>query len=242
MAGSASRSLRLVGTAAAGVALAAAAGCASSSGSSTAASAPAASSSSAPAASSATSAASSAASGASGASGSSASPAESPHAVASPTPSGAGSTSGGSAGLAGCATGDLKVSTGNPEGAAGSTYLSIRFTNTSSASCTLYGYPGVSLAAGSPTAQVGAAADRQVTAPASVVTLGPGQTGSALLRIVQALNYPTATCSPTATAYLRIYPPNETQSVLLPFKAMGCTSDSVKLLTIAAVRMGAGQQ
>jgi len=236
MAGPASRSLRLAGMAAAGVAVAAAAGCASSSGSSTAASAPAASSSSAPAASSATSAASSAASG------SSASPAESPHAVASPTPSGAGSTSGGSAGLAGCATGDLKVSTGNPEGAAGSTYLSIRFTNTSSASCTLYGYPGVSLAAGSPTAQVGAAADRQVTAPASVVTLEPGQTGSALLRIVQALNYPTATCSPTATAYLRIYPPNETQSVLLPFKAMGCTSDSVKLLTIAAVRMGAGQQ
>ena len=236
MAGPASRSLRLAGMAAAGVAVAAAAGCASSSGSSTAASAPAASSSSAPAASSATSAASSAASG------SSASPAESPHAVASPTPSGAGSTSGGSAGLAGCATGDLKVSTGNPEGAAGSTYLSIRFTNTSSASCTLYGYPGVSLAAGSPTAQVGAAADRQVTAPASVVTLEPGQTGSALLRIVQALNYPTATCSPTATAYLRIYPPNETQSVLLPFKAMGCTSDSVKLLTIAAVRIGAGQQ
>jgi len=239
MAGPASRSLRLAGMAAAGVAVAAAAGCASSSGSSTAASAPAASSSSAPAASSATSAASSAASGSSA---SPASPAESPHAVASPTPSGAGSTSGGAAGLAGCATGDLKVTTGNPEGAAGSTYLSIRFTNTSSASCTLYGYPGVSLAAGSPTAQVGAAADRQVTAPASVVTLGPGQTGSALLRIVQALNYPTATCSPTATAYLRIYPPNETQSVLLPFKAMGCTSDSVKLLTIAAVRIGAGQQ
>ena len=239
MAGPASRSLRLAGMAAAGVAVAAAAGCAASSGSSTAASAPAASSSSAPAASSATSAASSAASGSSA---SPASPAESPHAVASPTPSGAGSTSGGAAGLAGCATGDLKVTTGNPEGAAGSTYLSIRFTNTSSASCTLYGYPGVSLAAGSPTAQVGAAADRQVTAPASVVTLEPGQTGSALLRIVQALNYPTATCSPTATAYLRIYPPNETQSVLLPFKAMGCTSDSVKLLTIAAVRIGAGQQ
>lgn len=235
MAGSASRSLRLVGIAAAGVAVAAAAGCTSSSGSSTAASAPTASSSSAPAASSATSAAS-------GSSASPASPAESPHAVASPTPSGAGSTSGGSAGLAGCATGDLKVTTGNPEGAAGSTYLSIRFMNTSSASCTLYGYPGVSLAVGSPTAQVGAAADRLVTAPASVVTLGPGQTGSALLRIVQALNYPTATCSPTATAYLRIYPPNETQSVLLPYKATGCTSDSVKLLTIAAVRTGAGQQ
>ena len=238
MAGSPSRGLRLAGMAAAGIAVAAAAGCGSSSGSSTAASAPAASS-----ASSATSAAaSSAASGSSASSASSASPAESPHAVASPTPSGAGSTSGGASGLAGCATQDLKVTTGNSEGAAGSTYLSIRFTNASSTSCTLYGYPGVSLAAGSPTAQVGAAADRTATAPASVVTLEPGQTGSALLRIVQALNYPTATCSPTATTYLRIYPPNETQSVLLPFKAMGCTSNSVKLLTIAAVQAGAGQQ
>ena len=239
MAGSASRGLRLAGMAAAGIAVAAAAGCASSSGSSTAASAPAASSSSASGASSATSAASPAASGSSA---SSASPAESPHAVASPTPSAAGSTSGGFAGLAGCATENLQIKTGSSQGAAGSLYLSINFTNASSASCTLYGYPGVSLAAGSPAVQVGAAAVRSTTAAPAVVTLAPRQTANALLRIVQALNYPQPTCSPTATTYLRIYPPNETQSVLLPFKSMGCTSDSVKLLTIGVVQAGAGQQ
>ena len=237
MAGSASRSLRLVGMVAAGAAVAAAAGCASSSGSSTSASAPAASSSSGPAAS--TSAAASPASSAP-----SASPAGSPRAAGTPTPSGAGSTSPGSpgSGLAGCATQDLQVKAGTSEGAAGSLYQSIVFTNVSSASCTLYGYPGVSLAAGSPAAQVGAAAARSTTAAPVVVTLAPGQTANALLRIVQALNYPQATCSPTATTSLRIYPPNETQPVLLPFKSTGCTSNSVKLLTIGVVQAGAGQQ
>jgi hypothetical protein len=108
--------------------------------------------------------------------------------------------------------------------------------------CTLYGYPGVSLVSGSSNAQVGAAASRQSTVPASVVTLQPGQVGSALLRVVQALNYPTATCSPTATTSLRVYPPNETASVLLPFKSTGCASTSVNLLMIEVVQAGAGQQ
>jgi Protein of unknown function (DUF4232) len=164
--------------------------------------------------------------------------------VGGSTPSGAGSTSPGSpgTGLAGCATQDLQVKAGTAQGAAGSLYQTLDFTNVSSASCTLYGYPGVSLAAGSPAAQVGAAAARSTTAAPAVVTLAPGQTANALLRIVQALNYPQATCSPTATTYLRIYPPNETQAVLLPFKSTGCTSDSVKLLTIGVVQAGAGQQ
>ena len=100
----------------------------------------------------------------------------------------------------------------------------------------------MSLVGGPSNAQVGAAANRQSTAPPSVVALQPGQTGSALLRVVQALNYPQATCSPTATSYLRVYPPNETVSVLLPFKSMGCTASSVNLLTIDMVQAGAGQQ
>ena len=99
----------------------------------------------------------------------------------------------------------------------------------------------MSLLGGSSNAQVGAAANRQDTAAPVVVTLQPGQTGSAVLRLVQALNYPQATCSPTATTYLRVYPPNETQSVLLPFKATGCAASSVNLLTIATVQAGLGQ-
>ena len=49
------------------------------------------------------------------------------------------------AGPAGCATTALTASLGPASGAAGSSYYPIEFTNSSSATCSLYGYPGVSL-------------------------------------------------------------------------------------------------
>jgi Domain of unknown function (DUF4232) len=128
----------------------------------------------------------------------------------------------------------------NTEGAAGSVYQNIDFTNTGSTSCTLYGYPGVSLGTGMPFSQVGAAATRSTTAAPTVVTVAPGQTANALLRVAQALNYPQATCSPTATTYLRIYPPNQTTAIYLAFKTTGCTKNSVNLLTIGVMQAGTG--
>lgn len=88
--------------------------------------------------------------------------------------------------------------------------------------------------------QVGNAASRSTTAAATVVTLAPGQAGNALLRIVQALNYPKATCSPTATTVLRIYPPDQTAAIDLSFSSTGCTSTSVNLLTVGVVQTGNG--
>lgn len=128
----------------------------------------------------------------------------------------------------------------NVEGAAGSVYQNIDFTNTGSASCTLYGYPGVSIGTGMPFTQVGAAATRSTTATATLVTLAPGQTANALLRVVEALNYPQATCSPTATTYLQIYPPNQTTALYLAFKSTGCASTAVNVLTIGVVQAGTG--
>jgi hypothetical protein len=98
----------------------------------------------------------------------------------------------------------------------------------------------VSLAAGTPVTQVGQAATRSSVSPATLVTLQPGQAGNALLRITQALNYPTATCSPKATTYLQIYPPNQTTPIYLAYTATGCASSTVKLLTIGVVHAGAG--
>jgi hypothetical protein len=143
--------------------------------------------------------------------------------------------------VAACGTGNLKVAVVNAQGAAGSVYQNLDFTNTGSASCSLYGYPGVSLGSGTPFAQVGAAAARSAAASPAVVTLAPGKTANALLRVVQAANFPSAKCSPTATTSLRIYPPNQTAATYLPFKATGCTSSSVKLLTIGVVQPGTGQ-
>jgi hypothetical protein len=143
-------------------------------------------------------------------------------------------------GPAGCATRDLQAKVGISQGAAGSLYQVIDFTNIGNTACTLYGYPGVSLAAGTPVTQVGQAAQRSPTAPATLVTLRPGQTGNALLRITQALNYPTDKCVPKATTYLQIYPPNQTTPIYLAFTSTGCSSSTVKLLTIGVVQAGSG--
>src|ERR1022692_4782982 len=53
-----------------------------------------------------------------------------------------------------CATRSLGAKAGISQGAAGSTYVQIVFTNISGTSCTLYGYPGVSFAGGSPVSQI----------------------------------------------------------------------------------------
>ena len=109
--------------------------------------------------------------------------------------SGGGSSSG-----PGCASMDLGAHVGLAQGTAGSIYQVIYFTNLSNAPCTLYGYPGVALAAGSSQVnQVGAAASRSTATAPTVVTLGAGQSANATLRIVEAGNYPTGTCQPTAT-------------------------------------------
>ena len=229
MAGSASLALRVVGAVIAGAAVAAAAGCGAS-GSSSAPAAPSSASvaSSSPVAPSPSPSSSPVAS--SGAPG-----AASPRVTGSPTPSG-----GGTAGAADCATRDLQAKLGVAQGAAGSVYQVIDFTNISNATCTMYGYPGVSLAGGTPVTQVGAAASRSTVAGPAVVTLAPRQTANALLRITQAVNYPSATCSPAKTTYLQIYPPNETTPIYLAYSSTGCASDSVNLLTIGVVQAGAG--
>ena len=150
------------------------------------------------------------------------------------------SSGGAGDGAAGCATRDLQAKAGVAQGAAGSVYQVIVFTNISNVTCTLYGYPGVSLAAGTPVTQVGQAASRSTVAGPSLVTLAPGQAANSLLRITQAVNYPSATCAPTKTTYLQIYPPNQTTPIYLAYSSTGCSSNSVNLLTIGVVQSGAG--
>jgi hypothetical protein len=138
-----------------------------------------------------------------------------------------------------CPTSSLQVKPGIGQGYAGGTYEVIDFTNTSSASCTLYGYPGVSLVSGPPYAQIGLAAKRSATSPVKLITLAPGATANALLQIVDALNFPTSSCCPTPAAALRIYPPNQTAPVYVPSTAQGCASSS-QVLFISPVQAGAG--
>jgi hypothetical protein len=239
MAGFGSLLLRAAGMVTAVAAVTAAAGCTASTGSSptpatTAGSTGATASSAAPSGTPATSQTPQAIGSSATSPGASASPSASASAV---TSSGTGG-SGNGTGTPGCATRDLSVKAGASQGAAGSLYQVLEFTNISNETCTLFGYPGVALAGGNPVAQVGAAATRDSAAKATLVTLDPGATASTLLRITEALNYPESKCSPKKTTFLQIYPPNETTPVYVAFSSTGCASTSVNLLTIGVMRPG----
>jgi len=134
-----------------------------------------------------------------------------------------------------CATSALQVKLGSSDGYAGGVYVTIDFTNTSGSTCTLFGYPGVSLVTGPPYKQIGLAAKRSTSTPKKLVTLAAGATANAQLQIVDALNFPSASCGPTKATALKIYPPNQTEPVYLPNTSTGC-SKPVQILYIGAVR------
>ena len=137
-----------------------------------------------------------------------------------------------------CPTSSLQVKQGVAQGYAGGVYEVIDFTNTSGSPCTLYGYPGVSLVTGPPYTQIGLAAKRSGTA-VKLITLAPGATASASLQIVDALNFPSTTCDPVKTAYLRVYPPNQTAPVYLANASEAC-AQPVQTLFISTVQAGSG--
>ncbi len=155
------------------------------------------------------------------------------------TPAVASPSSPATAGPAACPTSSLQVKQGVAQGYAGGVYEVIDFTNTSGRTCTLYGYPGVSLVSGPPYMQIGLAAKRSTSTPRKLVTLTPGATGHALLQIVDALNYPTASCGPTKATALKIYPPNQTVPVYLPNTSNACAKP-VQIMYIGAVQPGSG--
>jgi hypothetical protein len=116
----------------------------------------------------------------------------------------------------------------------------IDFVNISSVTCSLYGYPGVSfVTARSGGSQIGLAATESTTTPRRLVILAPGATGNALLRIVQAGNYPASKCQPVAAHWLRIYPPNQTTPTHLAYTAQTC-SKPVPILSVSVVQPGSG--
>ena len=138
-----------------------------------------------------------------------------------------------------CATSSLNVTLGPSSGYAGGVYQTIVFTNTSGTTCTLFGYPGVSLVSAPPYKQIGLAAQRASTVPVKLITLATGAAANAVLQIVDALNFGSATCSPTQAAFLRIYPPNQTAPVYLADTSEIC-AQPVQTLFVSAVQAGAG--
>jgi hypothetical protein len=140
-----------------------------------------------------------------------------------------------------CPTRSLGLKLGLAQGAAGSTYQVIDFTNISNGTCTLYGYPGVSLAGGKPVTQIGLAAAESHATPRKLITLAPGAVANAVLQIAHAVNFPAAKCHPVTADYLQIYPPNQTTPAYLHYSSQTCAKP-VQVLTVSVVQAGSGGQ
>lgn len=134
-----------------------------------------------------------------------------------------------------CAAVNLTFATGQPDGAAGSVYQPVLLTNKGTTTCTLDGFPGVSFVAGDDGHQVGNAADKDESKPATTVTLAPGAGAQFVVRIARAGNYDSATCQPTAARGLRIYTPGETHSAFLPMDVQACTTTTQNQLNTGPV-------
>ncbi len=89
--------------------------------------------------------------------------------------------------------------------------------------------------------QIGAAATRNPSQASTLVTLAPGAKANATLGVGNAENYPAAACKPTATAQLKVFPPNQTQAIDVPFSTTGCAVTSAQQLSVTTVTAGAGQ-
>ena len=156
------------------------------------------------------------------------------------TPGSGTSTAAQGSGTQPCSSRYLRADAGLSQGAAGSIYQVITFTNLDNVACTLYGYPGVSLANGTPVTQVGAAADRDTTSTPTTVTLQPQGAASATLRIVDAGAFSPSQCGQVATTWLVVYPPGQYAPLYVSYKSTGCKDSATHLLTITPVVTGNG--
>ena len=139
-----------------------------------------------------------------------------------------------------CTTGNLAVWLGVGAGgaAAGSTSYPLELTNVSGRTCHLLGYPGVSALAGGGQAGTAAARDRAV--PARTVTLRPGSSAHAVVRIADVGAFPPATCRPVRADGLRVFPPGAVRAAVVPFRFRACSRKGPVFLDVTAVQPRVG--
>jgi hypothetical protein len=99
----------------------------------------------------------------------------------------------------------LTLSISGEEGALGTIYRGLVFTNTGGRTCTIQGFPGMSFVAGDDGHQVGKAAAWD-GAKGGVLTLKPGEAATAPVGFTNIDAYDPANCRPTPVRGLRVYP------------------------------------
>lgn len=166
-------------------------------------------------------------------SGSTAPTSPAPSASSSPTSSSPAQTE-----AANCLSSDLQAKLGQAQGAAGTYYQVVVFTNTTNAACTLYGYPGVSFVTGVGGHVIGAPATRNTAIGDVLVTLQPGAEASTLVGVEDVGALPPSKCNAGKADWLQIYPPGDTGALYVQYSAQVCTNASQTFIRDGAVHAG----
>jgi hypothetical protein len=125
-------------------------------------------------------------------------------------------------------------------GAAGTTYYPLQFTNLGRHACAMRGFPGVS-AVDRNLHQLGRAAGRDHVIPVRTVVLAPGATAHAILGYGDVTVATAPGCHPTFRTFeLRIYPPGQRHATYAAFDFEVCSHAGPVYMGIGPVQAGVG--
>jgi hypothetical protein len=124
----------------------------------------------------------------------------------------------------------VAVEQGN--GAAGTIFYPLEFTNLSGHTCSLFGFPGVS-AVDQHGKQLGSSANWEHTTSPHTVVLAPGATAHTMLAYHDVAVATEAGCGPVKTAaLLKVYPPGKHSPTYAAFDFLSCSRAGVRYLSI----------
>jgi hypothetical protein len=136
-----------------------------------------------------------------------------------------------------CPTTGLKLTVGAANGAAGTIFYPLDFTNTSGSACTMYGYPGVAFVASPGGSQIGAPAGRRTGAAPAVVTVAPGATAHATLAVSDVL-IGNNCHHQVPVNWVQVYPPDQFKALFAHLSRPGCADKSLVTMGVTIVTGG----
>jgi Protein of unknown function (DUF4232) len=141
-----------------------------------------------------------------------------------------------------CTAADLGawVAVSQSDGAAGSIFYPLQFTNLSRHACAMRGFAGVS-AINRNGHQLGSPAGWDHTRPVRTVVLAPGATAHATLRYSDVTVATSPGCHPVSSMFeLRVYPPGQRQATFAAFSVEACSHAGPVYLDVTPVQAGVG--
>jgi Protein of unknown function (DUF4232) len=141
-----------------------------------------------------------------------------------------------------CTAGDIGawVAVDQGNGAAGSIYYPLQFTNLSAHSCSLRGFPGVS-AINRNGHQLGRPAGWDHVIAPRTVTLAPGATAHTILRYSDVVVSTSSGCDPVFSTFeLRVYLPGQYTATHAAFDLEACSHAGPVYMSVEPIRSGVG--